>query len=91
MMPMPRVARPPLERQVEDLRELGLYDIAFRKAGVGLIFFEPPDDGTIGWRELAEDADEFYRRAWKQYLRVDRYYPTFVEAVEAEWLSRKGV
>lgn len=77
-----------IEEKIERLQEKGLYNIAFRNAGVGLMFFEPPDDGTIGWEELVGEDDPNYRDMWRQYLAVERYYPTLDEAVNAEFLKR---
>lgn len=49
-----------------------IYNINYRRAGVGFCFFEPPIDG-------AADGE------WEKYLNVHRYYPTFEKAVEAEF------
>ena len=65
-----------LGSRIEELREYGLHNIMFRNAGVGLLFFEPPEGFEINPMEQDD--------TWKQYLVVSRYYPTLIEAVEAE-------
>ena len=72
--------------QIEQLHQCGLYDILFRNAGVGFLFYEPPDgfeieseDRLIGGLNLPMPTD-----SWKKYLVVHRYYPTLDEAISAE-------
>jgi hypothetical protein len=59
---------------LEMLREIEekkcIYNIHYCKAGVGFIFYE-------GGAEFTEN--------WRDELVVDRYYPTFEEAVKGEW------
>lgn len=51
-----------------------IYDIHYCRAGVGFLFYEgPPLDGPTP------------EAAWRKYLAVDRYYPSFEEAVAAEY------
>jgi hypothetical protein len=68
-----------LEDKIDFLREKGLYDILFRNAGVGLMFYLAP---------MGIPIEEFPNDSWKQHLYVHSYYPTFDEAVEAEYLRR---
>lgn len=51
-----------------------IYDIHYCSAGVGFIFYSPP----VGY---VRDVQE----GWKKYLTVDKYYSTFVKAVNAEF------
>jgi hypothetical protein len=73
------------------LQQVGLHEIAFRNAGVGLQFFIP-----AVWEEKTRRVwDEVYRETgmpddWRQGLVVDRYYETFEEAVEAEYRRMFG-
>ena len=59
--------------KIESLRDCGLYEILFRNAGVGCVFYTGPSDLPKNWRDS---------------LVVDRYYPTFTEAIDAEYLKR---
>jgi len=52
-----------------------IYDIHRCRAGWGIIFYYP---------ELADDDH------WREGLSVEKYYPTFEEMVEKEWLRLKG-
>ncbi len=54
-----------------------IYNIHYCRAGVGFCFYEPPDDFEI---EFSYDSCE-----WRKYLNVHAYYPTFEEAVDAEY------
>jgi RNA polymerase subunit RPABC4/transcription elongation factor Spt4 len=94
-----------IEEKIEFLQEKGLYDIAFRNAGVGLIFFNPPEgygspeQHMFGTREVAiNDGDEgggtmldvpTIDNSWRTYLVVEAYYPSFDEAVDGEWRKRQ--
>ena len=62
---------------IERLRDRGLHAILFRNAGVGLQFYEGPFD-----EEGQPPAD------WRRFLIVRRYYPTLIEAVNAEIAER---
>jgi len=54
-----------------------IYEIAYRNAGVGFMFFEGAVmDGTEAYRNTA---------AWRQHLVVHSYYPTFEAAVDGEY------
>lgn len=53
-----------------------IYNIHYCKAGIGMIFFDPPDD----FKEIDPLKD-----IWKKYLTVEKYYPTFEEMIEAEF------
>ena len=61
-----------LEMLHEIERRAASYDIHYCRAGVGFIFYEGPAEHGPG--------DD-----WKQHLIVRDYYPTFEEAVEAEY------
>lgn len=50
-----------------------IYDIHYARAGVGFKFYYPEQDKG--------DTDE----SWRNALSVDRYYPTFREAVKGEY------
>jgi hypothetical protein len=65
---------PSLEDKIAHLRSVGLYEIMFRNAGVGCLFYTGPYD------------DEGYPPSlWKQHLSVERYYPSFTAAIDAEY------
>jgi len=66
-----------LTAMLGDLEKEGLHDIMFRRAGVGLLFFEGPPDALT----LHDDS-------WRRFLKVQKYYRTFGEAVRAEWKRR---
>jgi hypothetical protein len=51
-----------------------IYHIHYCRAGVGIIFYEPPVEDK-------EDKPNF----WKKYLIVDKYYPTFEAMIDAEY------
>jgi effector-binding domain-containing protein len=54
-------------------KEKSIYDIHYCKAGVGFVFYT----GSLEYKDLPVN--------WKESLSVDKYYPTFEEAVKAEW------
>lgn len=60
-----------------------IYNILYRAAGVGFLFYTPlpPEAGTPGYMPPEN---------WQQGLSVDHYYPTFEEAVDAEY-ARLGL
>lgn len=85
-----------LEEKIDRLREKGLYEIVFRNAGVGLMFFNPPEGvdtepfTMVEWTIHGETMQvPVSNDEWKKYLSVERYYSTFDEAVESEWNKRK--
>jgi len=51
-----------------------LYDIMFRNAGVGLLFYNERTGGIPAK----------LNNSWKEHLSVTKYYPTFKEAIEGE-------
>lgn len=69
---------PSLEFKITALRDAGLYDIMFRNAGVGCLFYEGPRDDD-GFAVTGE---------WKRHLVVNKYYPTFSQAIDAEYNAR---
>ena len=75
---------------VEALSKDGLHDICFRNAGVGLLFYDPPEGFEITQPTLKEAMKTGYRtdNSWRQYLSVQKYYPTFTEAVKGEYDRR---
>jgi len=52
-----------------------IYNIHYCNDGIGFCFYEPPDGFEMDCK-----ANE-----WKKYLNTHHYYPTFEEAVEAEY------
>jgi len=52
-----------------------IYDIHYCKAGIGFLFYNSKEDKTSKWQ----------RNIPNNGLSVARYYPTFEEAVEAEF------
>ena len=58
-----------------------LYEICYRRAGVGFLFYKPPT--TEAYLDVPLPKD------WKKYLVVDGYYKTFEEAVRGEWKKLK--
>ena len=52
-----------------------IYNIHRCNAGWGIIFYYP---------EQEKNGD------WKTGLSVEKYYPTFEEMIEAEWLKLQG-
>lgn len=71
-----------LIHMIDELRYRGLHEIMFRNAGVGLLFYEGDYDAH-GF-PVGSGKDD----TWKEHLKVKRYYPTFLEAVEAEYRER---
>ncbi len=59
-----------------------IYNIHYCNAGVGFIFY----DETKVEKKKAELNRELTERSWRDGLTVDRYYPSFPEAVEAEYV-----
>lgn len=57
-----------------------IYDIHYCKAGVGFIFYSPPE----GYDITILDGD-----SWKKFLTNDKYYDTFEKAVAGEYLRLK--
>lgn len=53
-----------------------IYDIHYCRAGIGFIFFAPP----AGYTQKPHPD-----KTWKKYLIVEKYYPTFEDAVDAEY------
>lgn len=58
-----------------------IYDIHYCKAGVGIIFYEPPE----GYDNRVRFNDSVKKDFWRKYLNANRYYPTFEEMVKAEF------
>lgn len=68
-------AQVPLEKLLAEVRKrVCVYDILFRNAGVGILFYDPP----AHWEP--ESPYEFKR----EFLVVHRYYPTLRAALRAE-------
>jgi hypothetical protein len=63
-----------------------LYEIAFRRAGVGFMWHEVE---RVKCRQCREDAHHWRERPrcerWKEGLVVYKYYPTFSKAVREEY------
>jgi hypothetical protein len=57
-----------------------IYDIHYCRAGIGFLFFYPEKVKTFEMETM-----EKYPRDWRTGLSVQRYYPTFEEAVDAEY------
>jgi hypothetical protein len=57
-------------------KEKTIYDIHWCRAGVGIIFWEPPK----GYKKSEYSVDE-----WRNYLIVDQYYSSFVRCINAEY------
>ncbi len=62
--------KPTLQMLHEIEKKKCIYDIHYCNAGVGFIFYTGPKDYPFNWRT---------------FLSVERYYPTFEEAVKGEW------
>jgi len=62
---------------IQSLVERGLYNICFRNAGVGFMFY-------VG------EYDEKGRPTGERKMRISRYYPTFSEALKAELEASHG-
>ena len=61
--------------KIEDAKII--YDIHYCRAGVGFVFYEPPN---------SVDAPQgMYPKNWKDYLVVNTYYETFEKAVDGEF------
>lgn len=67
-------------------KEKSIYDIHYCRAGVGFVFYEPPNGHDINKRF----NDSINRDYWRKYLKVDKYYPTFTKAVNAEYRNLKS-
>lgn len=55
-----------------------IYAILFRTAGVGFQFYTGTEEQCV------------HDRDWQRYLKVEKYYPTFEDAVEAEFDQLPG-
>jgi hypothetical protein len=63
-----------LELMLDEIRnKQTIYNIHFCKAGVGIQFFDPPDN------------DPEHSVHWEQHVKTFHYYPTFRECIETEW------
>lgn len=62
-------------------KKKSIYNIHYCGAGVGFIFYEGPE--ILPAEILPAD--------WKRFLTVEKYYPTFENAVQEEWdkINRK--
>jgi len=58
-----------------------IYDIHYCRAGIGIIFYEPPEGYDIN-QKFNDSRNKDY---WRKYLTVNRYYPTFEEMIKAEY------
>lgn len=56
-----------------------IYDIHYCRAGVGFMFYAGP---PVNGMDVPSE--------WRRHLTVDRYYPTFEEAVAAEFSALRG-
>lgn len=65
---------------LHNLETCTLYDIMFRNAGVGMMFYYPE---KVPNNILPEGRTP--PKNWEQGLSVQRYYPTFEECVDAEY------
>lgn len=80
-----------LEKLHEIEKEKIIYNIHYCLAGVGFIFYYPEKDPRkfkmkkLGHMEFKEDV------GWREALSVEKYYPTFEEAVEGEYKKLKEV
>jgi len=70
-----------------DKKGLVVYNIAFRNAGVGIVFFHSEKAGRMpnitslkDWREWGITVSEWYKKG----LVVYKYYPTLSKAIEEE-------
>lgn len=72
-----------------------LYNICFRKAGVGLQFVNLKKPKVRPFYDLekvnANDnrVEKVLPDNWKDFLEVDKYYPTLEEAIDAEYERRE--
>jgi len=63
-------------RKLQQLKLYGrIYNICFRRAGVGIQYYDPPKDFKI---KVGDNT-------WHQYLKVNKYHSTFGEAIDAEY------
>ena len=53
-----------------------IYDIHYCRAGIGILFYEPPK----GFEIKPKDGDK-----WREYIKVSTYYPTFEKMIEEEY------
>ena len=67
-----------------------IYNIHYCQAGVGFIFYCPEKD-PMEFREKEIVAGIKFKEniGWKKALSVEKYYPTFEEAVEEEYQKLK--
>lgn len=56
-----------------------IYNICYRVAGVGIMFY---DESRLNG---AEGPGRALYDGWEKGLYVDKYYPTFEQAVDAEY------
>jgi len=78
-----------IAKKIDTIREQKIiYEIVFRNAGVALLFY---DDKRVKNKEI-----EFNKiggvpvstgryKYWQEGLYIDKYYPTFKKAVDAEY------
>jgi len=57
-----------------------IYNIHYCRAGVGFMFYYPKKDKTDVWSKDRSDNG----------LSVDKYYPTFIKAVNSEYKLLKN-
>ncbi len=69
-----------------------IYNIHYCKAGVGFIFYYPgkvPEPEKTAKIQIPnpvnKELDTKRPLRWREGLSVEKYYPTFEEAVEAEY------
>jgi hypothetical protein len=82
---------------LQDASERWVYDLMFRNAGWGLMWYCPERDPEYPTRKAAEEAaakisteewmrvSQEHQGAFKKGLSVERYYPTFEKMIEAEY------
>lgn len=53
-----------------------IYNILFRTGGIAIQFFNPPHN---------IEMNRYHSENWKQYLYIDKYYPTLEDAITGEY------
>ena len=66
-------------------RKKCVYNIHYCRAGIGFIFYYPEKDPMKFEDVKIGDSTIQKNVGWEEALSVEKYYPTFVQAVNAEY------
>ncbi len=66
-----------------------IYDIHYCRAGVGFLFYDPRRIKGVDETRAEKERHLYKPKNWREGLSVEKYYPTFEEAVESEFKRLK--